>query len=158
MAGQYGTDSTPVADTTNRERSSSPSSVVRVHVADGSSKATVEYARGELHKVSQAELLDDELQVRLGLGLPGEVLGPVPLGEQFGREEVPVGVALGVEAGARVAVPVPRPTDIGGGLDETDVEARFTQQVQLVNAGHPGPDDEDLGVESGGRSDELWCA
>jgi hypothetical protein len=37
MAGQYGTDSTPVADTTKRERGCVPSSVVSVQVAVGSS-------------------------------------------------------------------------------------------------------------------------
>ena len=36
--GQYGTDSTPVADTTKRERSGVPSSVVSVQVAVDSSK------------------------------------------------------------------------------------------------------------------------
>ena len=36
--GQYGTDSTPVADTTKRERSCVPSSVVSAQVALGSSK------------------------------------------------------------------------------------------------------------------------
>ena len=149
--GQYGTDSTPVADTTKRERSCAPSSVVERPGGAGLVEGGRGDAGAELHQVAQAELLDDEVQVRLGLGLAGEVLRPVPLGEQLGREEVAVGVALRVEAGARVAVPVPGAPDVGAGLDQADVEARLTQQVQLVDAGDPGADDDDLGVEGGAR-------
>jgi hypothetical protein len=51
------------------------------------------------------------VEVALDLGLGGEVLLPLPLVEQLLREEVGVGVALGVEPGAGVAVPVPGPAD-----------------------------------------------
>ena len=111
-------------------------------------------AGAELDEVAQAEVLDDEVQVRLGLGLTGEVLGPVPR-PRARREEVPVRVALGVEAGTRVAVPVPRASHVGSRLDQADVETSLTQQMQLVDARDTRPDDDDLGIESRARSTDL---
>jgi hypothetical protein len=67
----------------------------------------------ELDVPAQVALVGDVIEVALGLRLGGEVLGPVPLVEQLLAERVAVGVALGVEAAAGVAVPVPGAPDAG---------------------------------------------
>ena len=61
----------------------------------------------EADVAAEVEPVDHVVEVALGLGLGREVLLPLPLVEQLLGEQVAVGVALGVEAGARVAVPVP---------------------------------------------------
>jgi hypothetical protein len=60
--------------------------------------------------------------------------------------DVAVRVALGVEPGARVAVPEPGAADAVAGLDELRREARLERSVQLVDAGDAGADDEDVDV------------
>ena len=55
-------------------------------------------------------------------------------------------IALGVEAGARVAVPVPRAAEVVAGLEHGGVHAQLEQPVQLVDAAHAGADDDDLVV------------
>src|SRR3546814_6346139 len=79
--------------------------------------------------------------------LLGKVLLPLPLVEQLAREEVAVAVALRVEAGARVAVPVPGAPDAAAGLDQRGGEALLEGAVELVDAGDARADDEhvDLG-------------
>src|SRR5262249_39807528 len=77
-----------------------------------------------------------------GFRLRREVLRPVPLFEQLLAEGVAVGVALGVEAAARIAVPVPRTADPGAGLEDADLLAQLTQTVELVEAGDAGADDD----------------
>ena len=123
-----------------------PSAAVTVHVPDGSSH-TADGDRGvEAHVAPEVEPVDDVVEVALGLGLPGEVLLPLPLVEQLLREEVAVGVALGVEPGARVAVPEPGAADAAAGLEQQRGEAGFARAVQLVDAGDAGADDQHVDV------------
>ena len=70
-----------------------------------------------LDVAAQVELVGDVIQIALGLGLRGEVFLPVPFLQQFLREGIAVGPAFGIEAGARVAVPVPGAADAGAGLE-----------------------------------------
>ena len=67
----------------------------------------------ELHVLAQVELVGDVVEVAQVLRLAGEPFLPVPLVEQLLRERVAVGVALRVEAGAGVAVPVPGAAEVG---------------------------------------------
>src|SRR6202035_1230011 len=69
-----------------------------------------------------------------------------PLGEELIGEQVPVGVALRVVAGPGVAVPVPGAAHAAARLHQLGRVARRTGQVQLVDAGYPGPHDEDVDV------------
>src|SRR5262249_56087838 len=62
----------------------------------------------ELDVPAQIEYVGDVVEIPLGLGLGGEMLAPVPRVEQLLRERIAVGPAFRIEAGARVAVPVPR--------------------------------------------------
>ena len=148
-SGKNGTDRTPVAATRNRARTLAavperhgPECGGRVERRGGDRGA-------EAHVAAEVEAVDDVVQVALGLGLLGEVLLPLPLVEELLREQVAVGVALRVEAGAGVAVPVPGAADAAAGLDQRHREARLARAVQLVDAGDPGADDEDVDV--GGR-------
>ena len=106
----------------NRARYCVPSPIVTVHVPDGS----------------------------LRFGLRREVLLPLPLVEELLGEEVAVAVALGVEAGARVAVPVPGAADAPARLEQLHREPGLTGAVQLVDAGDAGAHDQHV--------DEQWGA
>ena len=96
----------------------------------------------ELDVAAQVELVGDMVEIAQRFRLRGEVLLPVPFLEQFGREREPVGPALGIEAGAGVAVPVPSAADPGAGLEHPRPEAEFAQLVKLVKPRHPGADDD----------------
>ncbi len=99
----------------------------------------------ELDVAAQVELVGDVVQVTLGLRLGSEVLGPDPLVEQLLAERVAVGVALGVEAAAGVAIPVPGAPDAGAGFEDADLLPHLAQAMELVEAGDPGADED--GVE-----------
>ena len=122
-SGKYGTERTPVAATRNRVRYSVPSPTVTVHcpgrlVVDGRGH------RGpEPHVAPEVEAVHHVVEVALDLRLLGEVLLPLPLLEQLLGEEVAVGVALRVEAGPGVAVPVPGAADPVAGLEQHRREA-----------------------------------
>ena len=104
----------------------------------------------EPHVAAQIELVDDVVEVALDLRLPGEVLLPLPLVEELLGEEVAVGVALGVEARARVAVPEPGAADPAAGLEQQGGEPRLAGAVQLVDAGDAGADDQHVDVDCRG--------
>ena len=61
----------------------------------------------ELNVPAQVKLIRYIIQVALVFRLAGKMLFPVPFLQEFFRERVPIGVALGVETAARVAVPIP---------------------------------------------------
>ncbi len=98
----------------------------------------------ELDVRAQLELVDHVVHVAQRLRLRGEVLRPAPLVEQFPGERVAVGVALGVEAAARIAVPVPGAADIACAFDHRHVGTDLEQLVQLVQAAHAGADDDEI--------------
>ena len=70
------------------------------------------------------------------------MLVPVPFVQQFLGEGVAVGPALGIEARARIAVPVPGAADAGAGFEHPDLKAEFAQAIELVEAGNAGADDD----------------
>ena len=113
--GGVGVERRPIAMMTKRLVSSRPSSIFRRH----RSCSLVEVRRFdlavELHVFAQVELVGDVVQVAQVLRLAGEALLPVPLIQQFLGKRIAVGVALRVEAGARIAVPVPGPAQVAGG-------------------------------------------
>ena len=79
----------------------------------------------ELHVAPEVELVGDVLEIAQVLGLAGEALLPVPLLEQVVGERVPIGDALRIEAGPRIAVPVPGAADVGAGLDHGGPDAQL---------------------------------
>src|SRR6185437_7933257 len=99
----------------------------------------------ELDVAAKIELVGDMVQIALGFGLGREVLLPGPFLQQFPRKGVAVGPALGFEAGAVIAVPVPGAADPAAGLEHPHSETEFTQLVELVKARNTGTDDD--GVE-----------
>ena len=124
-----------------------PSPAVTAQVPDASSHTADGDRRVEPHVAAEVEPVDHVVEVALDLRLPGEVLLPLPVVEQLLREQVAVGVALGVEPGARVAVPEPRAPDAATGLEQPHREARLAGPVQLVDAGDAGADDEHVDVD-----------
>ena len=139
-------------------RSSVPSPSTTVQRPDDSSYVGRGDLGAEADVAPKVEPVDHVVEVALGLGLLGEVLLPLPLVEELLREQVGVGVALGVEPRARVAVPVPRTADAAAGFDELRGETGFPRAVQLVDAGDAGADDEHVDVELGfgGTIDLLY--
>ncbi len=97
----------------------------------------------------QVELVGHVVQVAEGLGLGGEALHPVPFLQQLPVPGVPVGVALGIEAGAGVAILVPGAAEVGVALQAQGVDAEIHQPLDLVHAGHAGPDHHHLVVHRG---------
>src|SRR5262245_63038162 len=74
-------------------------------------------ARVALDVALEIELVRDKVQIPLDLRLAGEMFAPLPFVEQVLGEGVLVGIALRVETGAGVAIPVPGAADIGAGLE-----------------------------------------
>ena len=130
----------------NRVRNSVPSSSTTVHVPDASSYTGRRDLGVESDVAPQVEPVDDVVEVALGLRLFGEVLLPLPLVEQLFREQVRVGVALGVEPRAGVPVPVPGAAHAAAGLEQLHGEPGFARAIQLVDAGDAGADDQHVDI------------
>ena len=96
--------------------------------------------RPEPDIAAQVELVGDEVHIAQGLGLGREMLAPLPFLQQFPGEGKAVAVALGIEARAGIAVPVPGAADIAAGLEHPHPEAKFPEPVKLVEAGNAGAD------------------
>jgi hypothetical protein len=109
----------------------------------------------ELDVPAQVKLVGDVVEIALGLWLGREMLGPAPFVQQLLAEGVAVGVALGIEAAARIAVPVPGAADAGAGLEHPDRLAHLPQAVELVQTGNAGPDDDGVAVEAPSRLAHL---
>ena len=103
----------------------------------------------ELHVFAQVELVGDVIEITQILGLGREAFLPVPLVEQFPREGITVGEALGVEARAGIAVPVPGSTEVGRGVQHQRVDAEIGQPLDLIDAGHARAYDDDFVVRPG---------
>src|SRR4051812_12463986 len=103
----------------------------------------------ELNVATQVELVGDTIQIALGLRLGREVLFPIPFLEQFLRERVAVGPALGVKARARISVPIPSAADTAAGLEDPHAQAELSQFVELVEPGNTGADDDSIEIEVG---------
>ena len=85
------------------------------------------------------ELFRHVVEIAQDLGRPGIALRPSPFLEQLFGEEVAVGVALRVASRARIAVPVPRAAEIGGGFQDLDRKPQpVAQAKQLVQPGETG--------------------
>src|SRR6476469_4514474 len=85
-----------------------PASCVLTIVSSG-------YASVELDVPAQVELVGDIVEVPLVVGLGRKVFAPIPLVEQLLGERIAVSPAFGIEAGARVAIPIPGATNPAGG-------------------------------------------
>src|SRR6185503_9821213 len=109
----------------------------------------------ELDVPAQVELVGDVVEVALGLRLGREMLGPAPFVQQLLAEGVAVGVALGIEAAARIAVPVPGAADAGAGLEHPDRLPQLPKAVELVQTGNARPDDDGVEVEAPSRLAHL---
>src|ERR1700750_40553 len=86
------------------------------------------------------------VEIPLGLGLARKVFFPVPLVEQLWRERVAVSVALRVEAGPGIAVPVPGTADPTAGLEYPHPQAKLAQLIELGEPGNAGADDDGIKV------------
>src|SRR5262249_38212049 len=100
----------------------------------------------ELHVTTQIELVGDIVQIAQVFGLTGEAFLPVPFVQELARERVAVGIALRIEAGAGIAVPVPRAAEAGRELEHGSFHAKFGQAPDLVDAADTGADDDDFVV------------
>src|SRR5262245_41513466 len=96
----------------------------------------------ELHVPAQVELVGDVVQVCQRVRLGGEMLLPVPFLHQLLGKRIAIGPAFGIEAGARIAVPVPGAADIGAGLEHPRGHAQLAQAVEHEYAGNPGANDD----------------
>src|SRR3546814_4186634 len=72
----------------------------------------------EANMLAEAETVGDMAEIALELGLAGEMLGPVPFGEELWREGVGVGIAFRVEPGSGITIPPPDAADIGASFQQ----------------------------------------
>jgi hypothetical protein len=89
----------------------------------------------------QRELLVHVTEVAPQLVPGGEALRPVPVAPQHLHRELVVR-HVRIDAGPRIAVPVPDAAEVGPGLDDTHVKSPLAQPVQLVQAAEAGADDQ----------------
>ena len=95
----------------------------------------------ELDVATQVEAVGDVVEVGEDLRLLGVFAAPAPFLEQLLREREAVDVALGVAAGAGVAVPVPGAADAAAGFVDLDGEAHHVPQTpQHPHAREAGSD------------------
>ena len=114
----------------------------------------------ELHVPAQVELVGDVVQVFQRVRLGGEMLLPVPFLHQLLGKRIAIGPAFGIEAGARIAVPVPGAADIGAGLEHPRGHAQLAQAVEHEYAGNPGANDDRvvfLDLILVGLFRDHWC-
>src|SRR4029434_7838645 len=86
----------------------------------------------ELDVATQVELVGYKVEIAQRLRLGGEMLGPIPLLEKLFREGVAIGIAFGIEACARITVPIPGTADTGAGLQDSHPHPQSAQPVELV--------------------------
>jgi hypothetical protein len=92
----------------------------------------------------EIQFVRDKMQIPLDFRLAGEMLAPLPFVEELLREGILVGIALRVETGARVAIPVPGAADVGPGLEHPGLQAELAKLVESVQARHAGADDDGI--------------
>ncbi len=89
--------------------------------------------------VAQVELVGHIIEIAFGVWLGGKALRPFPLVEQFLGKRVAVGVALGIEAGARIAVPVPGAPTAAPASEHPYPQTKLAQFVELIKPETPAP-------------------
>src|SRR3546814_3344647 len=91
--------------------------------------------------LAEAETVVDMAEIALELGLAGEMLGPVPYGEELWREGVGVGIAFRVEPGSGITIPPPDAADIGASFQQQHAHLALQQPVKRIESRDPGPND-----------------
>ncbi len=138
------------ADGRDQEARAVPAAVLQGHLPGA---GVVLVVRGshpalELDVAAQVELVGDVVEIAQRLRLRREMLRPVPFLQQLLGEGVLVGVALGIEARAGIAVPVPGAADTRAGLEHAHAHAELPQAVELVHARYAGTDDDGVVVQT----------
>ena len=114
--------------------------------------AHADHSLSELHVATKVELVRDVVEIAEILRLGREAFLPVPLVQQFPGERVAVGVTLGVEARAGVTIAVPGASEVVVSFEHCCVDAEIDKALDLIDAGYPGADDDDLVVETAHES------
>jgi hypothetical protein len=99
----------------------------------------------------QVKLVGYVVEVALVLRLPGKVLLPIPLLQQFLRKRVTIAVTLGIETRARVAVPIPCPAHSAACLENPNRQPELPKTNQLEQSGNPSADDDRVELPDGSR-------
>src|SRR6185437_13856320 len=103
-------------------------------------------ARVELDIAAQIEAVGDVVDVAQNLSLTGIALSPAPFLLQLVGERVGVLHALDVATRPWIAVPAPRPADVGAGLEGAGTKAELTKPVERVQPGQTRTNDHDVNV------------
>ena len=109
----------------------------------------------KLHMLAKLQFVDDEVEVAQGFWLRRESLRPVPFVEQFFRERITVGIALGIEACPGIAVVVPGATHVTIRVQHRGAHAQINQPLDLVNTRNARTNNNDF-VVIGGRRRLGW--
>ncbi len=115
------------------------------------------HAGAEAHETTQAEAVNDMVEVPLRLGLRCEVFLPFPLVEEVLGEQIAVRVALRIEPGPGVSVPVPGASHAAARLEEQHRKSLLARHVELVDPRDAGTDDEHVDTVGRGGSGSAGC-
>src|SRR3546814_6359479 len=112
----------------------------------------------EANMLAEAETVGDMAEIALELGLAGEMLGPVPFGEELWREGVGVGIAFRVEPGSGITIPPPDADDIGASFQQQHAHLALQKPVKRIESREQGPNENRIIVEWGKlRPGRLAC-
>ena len=111
------------------------------------------HAHAEADVAPQVELAGDVIQVGADLRRARVALARFPLVAQLAREEVAVGMAFGVAARPRVAVPVPGAAEVAARLEHLGAQPQaIAQAMELVEPRESRADDECVEMHPDGNS------
>src|ERR1700724_1726784 len=94
----------------------------------------------ELDIALQIKFVRDKMQIPLDFRLPREMLAPIPSIDQVLAEGILIGIAFGIETGARVPIPVPGAAEISAGLEHSRRETQLAEFMESIKAGNSGAD------------------
>ena len=95
----------------------------------------------------QVVLVGDVVQVTKDLGLGGVLLRPLPVARPVGVEAEHVVEAWDVDAGTRIAIPVPRAADVVSRLEDPHGQTGHAKAVRRVQARESRAYDHDIDVD-----------
>ena len=104
------------------------------------------HPRGEGEILAQVKPVGNVVHPAFDLGLRREAFGPSPVLVERFVEQVLVDIALAVELGPGIAVPVPRAAEVRSRLDPVHVHPHLSKLVKLVQPRHACADHEGVNL------------
>ena len=101
----------------------------------------------ELDITPQIILVGHQVQIAFGLRLRREMFGPMPFFQQILIEGIAIGIAFGIEAATRIAVPIPGTAHARACFKHPCLHAQLAQLDQLIKARHARTNHDGIVIE-----------